>query len=108
MNSSSRNDQKTRQGTSHLVPGLLAAVLLCCLAPGAFGQAESQGDSDSNQEAVATGMKLQWRNGSGTFVDVPVQGLYVKRGTSVTFKTVPIPQGSTFPGGTPTWSGTSG
>ena len=69
---------------------------------------EFQADPTSSVEAVASGMKLQWLNPSSQFVDVPVQGLYVQKGTTVTFKAVPVPSNSSWPGGPPTWSGTSG
>jgi len=47
--------------------------------------------------------KIQYQGATG-FVDIPAT-LYVLKGTSVTFKAIPAPDGSVWPANTPTWGG---
>lgn len=51
---------------------------------------------------------LEFQLPDGEFQDVPSAGLYVEKGTSVTFKAIPDPSDATWPEGYPVWSGAAG
>lgn len=52
--------------------------------------------------------KVQFQLAGGAFQDIPTTGLYVHKGTTVTFKAIPDPSTAAWPQGSPVWSGTSG
>ncbi len=52
--------------------------------------------------------KIQYQEpGTSNYIDITA-ALYILKGTSVTFKAIPVPNDTTFSSGHPTWSGTSG
>ena len=57
---------------------------------------------------VASVAKIQYKDPSdGSYVDAP-NPLYILKGTPVTFKAVPAPDGTAFPDNSPSWGGTAG
>ncbi|HYT87367.1 MAG TPA: hypothetical protein VEL76_01480 [Gemmataceae bacterium] len=53
--------------------------------------------------------RLQFQLPGGSFQDMPVEGLYVKAGTNVTFQALPTPSDApSFPSGKTVWGGSCG
>jgi hypothetical protein len=76
------------------------------------GQCVRSGSAFAYESATVTVkpgvQKIQYQEPDNfSFVDI-TNALYVMKGTTVTFKAIPNPQNSSFPSGSPTWSGTSG
>ena len=69
---------------------------------------EVPGSGSGEMEVPPQVQKIQYQEpGSSNFIDI-TGTLYILKGTSVTFKAIPNPPNSTFPSGSPAWSGTSG